>query len=62
VCELIGRVQAREVVYVSCSPQTLPAELSILCAAGYAIAEPHMFDLFPQTNHVETVAVLRYAK
>jgi len=62
VCELIGRVQAREVVYVSCSPQTLPAELSTLCAAGYAIAELHMFDLFPQTNHVETVAVLRYAK
>jgi 23S rRNA (uracil1939-C5)-methyltransferase len=62
VAELLGRIQAPEIVYVSCSPHALPAELTILCAAGYEIAEMHLLDLFPQTGHIETVSVLRRAK
>ena len=62
VCELLARLQAREVVYVSCSPHTLPTELATLCAAGYSIAELHVLDLFPQTSHIETVAVLKRAQ
>jgi len=58
ICELLGRIAAPTVVYVSCSPETLPADLATLTAAGYSIAELHLFDLFPQTNHIETVAVL----
>ena len=58
VCELLGRVAAPTLVYVSCSPETLPADLATLTAAGYNVAELHLFDLFPQTTHIETVAVL----
>ena len=58
VCELLGRVAAPTIVYVSCSPETLPADLATLSAAGYTVAELHLFDLFPQTTHIETVAVL----
>ena len=58
VCELLGRIAAPTIVYVSCSPETLPADLATLTAAGYTIAELHLFDLFPQTTHIETVAVL----
>jgi 23S rRNA (uracil1939-C5)-methyltransferase len=62
VCELLGRIAAPEIVYVSCSPHTLPADLATLAAAGYSISELHLVDLFPQTSHIETVAVLRHAK
>lgn len=58
VCALLGRIAAPTVVYVSCSPQTLPTDLKVLIASGYRVAELHLFDLFPQTTHIETVAIL----
>ena len=58
VCALLGRVAAPTLVYVSCSPETLPADLLTLAAAGYRVAELHLLDLFPQTTHIETVAIL----
>ena len=58
VCELLGRIAAPALVYVSCSPETLLADLATLAASGYTIAELHLLDLFPQTTHIETVAIL----
>jgi 23S rRNA (uracil1939-C5)-methyltransferase len=58
VCELLGRVAAPTLIYVSCSPETLPADLATLAASGYTVAALHLLDLFPQTTHIETVAVL----
>jgi 23S rRNA (uracil1939-C5)-methyltransferase len=58
VCELLGRIAAPTVIYVSCSPETLPADLATLAASGYTVAALHLLDLFPQTTHIETVAVL----
>jgi 23S rRNA (uracil1939-C5)-methyltransferase len=58
VCTLLARVAAPTLVFVSCSPQTLPADLTTLVASGYSIAELHLVDLFPQTTHLETVAIL----
>jgi 23S rRNA (uracil1939-C5)-methyltransferase len=59
VCELLARVSAAELLYVSCDPLTLARDLKLLIEAGYRLAELHMMDLFPQTFHLETVAVLR---
>lgn len=56
-CELLLRVAPREIVYVSCDPTTLARDLHVL-QPQYRIAELHMIDLFPQTVHIETVAVL----
>ncbi|HEX6496712.1 MAG TPA: 23S rRNA (uracil(1939)-C(5))-methyltransferase RlmD, partial [Acidobacteriaceae bacterium] len=61
VCELLGRIAPPQIVYVSCSPHTLPADLVTLSSAGYGITELHLVDLFPQTSHIETVAVLNRA-
>jgi 23S rRNA (uracil1939-C5)-methyltransferase len=58
VCTLLARISAPALVYVSCSPETLPADLKSLTASGYTLAKLHLFDLFPQTTHIETVAVL----
>jgi 23S rRNA (uracil1939-C5)-methyltransferase len=58
VCALLARISAPSLVYVSCSPENLPADLVTLTAAGYTLAELHLFDLFPQTTHIETVTIL----
>ncbi|MDH3285007.1 MAG: hypothetical protein OEQ13_09715, partial [Acidobacteriota bacterium] len=46
------------VVLVSCSTRTLAGDLARLTAGGYRLAELTVVDLFPQTRHLETVAVL----
>jgi 23S rRNA (uracil1939-C5)-methyltransferase len=57
--ELLGRIGAPEMVYVSCDPATLARDLRALLAAGYAIERITLADLFPQTFHLETVVKLR---
>jgi 23S rRNA (uracil1939-C5)-methyltransferase len=52
---LRGRAAAR-VVYVSCDPATLARDAARL-SPDYALGDVRCFDLFPQTAHVETVAV-----
>jgi len=59
VCALLARISASEIVYVSCDPVTLARDLKSLAKAGYNLVELHMVDMFPQTFHLETVAVLR---
>ena len=61
ICSLLGHIAAPTVIYVSCSPETLPADLATLAASGYCIAELHLLDLFPQTTHIETVAILTHS-
>jgi 23S rRNA (uracil1939-C5)-methyltransferase len=58
VSALLARIAAPALIYVSCSPQTLAVDLAVLAASGYSVAELHLLDLFPQTTHIETVAIL----
>jgi 23S rRNA (uracil1939-C5)-methyltransferase len=44
--------------YVSCDPATLARDLIPLLAAGYHVEEAHLFDLFPETFHIESVMLL----
>jgi len=48
------------VIYMSCDPATLARDLRRL-SVNYRLAAVRAFDLFPQTAHVETVAVLEGA-
>jgi 23S rRNA (uracil1939-C5)-methyltransferase len=49
---------APRVRYVSCDPATLARDIVPLLAAGYHIEEAHLFDLFPETFHIESVMLL----
>jgi 23S rRNA (uracil1939-C5)-methyltransferase len=49
-----------KLVYISCDPATLARDLQRL-NVNYVVREVRAFDLFPQTAHVETVAVLEAA-
>jgi len=55
----IGEVKPDRIVYVSCDPSTLARDLKILTEKGYEVLEVQPVDMFPQTSHVETVALLR---
>jgi 23S rRNA (uracil1939-C5)-methyltransferase len=49
---------ARRIVYVSCNPTTLAPNAAQLVEAGYTLARVRPIDMFPQTPHIECVAVL----
>jgi len=51
------RLRAGRLVYVSCDVATLARDSRGLVNAGYTIERADAFDLFPNTPHVETVAV-----
>jgi 23S rRNA (uracil1939-C5)-methyltransferase len=58
VCALLARVKAPGIVYVSCDPSTLGRDLRAMVDSGYKLKHLHRVDMFPQTFHQETVAIL----
>jgi tRNA/tmRNA/rRNA uracil-C5-methylase (TrmA/RlmC/RlmD family) len=54
---MIG-MKAPRVVYLSCDPATLARDVKRLSEAGYRLDHIEAFDLFPNTAHIETLAVM----
>lgn len=54
----IGQMTPQRVVYVSCDPATLARDIKLLGEQGYQLKKYKVYDLFPRTFHVETVALL----
>ncbi len=52
----------KRIVYVSCNPETLRRDADILIQGGYRIGSVQPFDMFPYTDHVETVCCLYHQK
>jgi 23S rRNA (uracil1939-C5)-methyltransferase len=58
----LARLEAKRIVYVSCNPTTLAANVKELQAEwGYELTRARAIDMFPHTPHVETVALLERA-
>ena len=45
-------------VYISCEPSTHARDIAMLVRGGYRLRRAAVVDMFPQTYHVETVALL----
>ncbi len=54
-------VAAPRLAYVSCDPLSLARDLDGLCRAGYRLTKLQPFDMFPQTDKVETLVLLNRA-
>jgi 23S rRNA (uracil1939-C5)-methyltransferase len=53
--------EAKRIVYVSCNPTTLAPNAAQLVEAGYRLRRVRPVDMFPQTPHIECVALLEKA-
>jgi 23S rRNA (uracil1939-C5)-methyltransferase len=68
---LLANLGAPKIAYLSCDPSTLARDLAVLTGSSrkpataiepahrYEIEQVHLFDLFPQTFHIETLVKLR---
>ncbi len=56
--EQLIEIAPQRIVYASCDPSTLARDLAKLCGKAYALQELYLFDMFPQTYHIEAVARL----
>ncbi|MBR4451807.1 MAG: class I SAM-dependent RNA methyltransferase, partial [Clostridia bacterium] len=54
----LGALQPKRIVYISCNPETLARDLAGIIKKGYAVQSITPVDMFPHTNHIETVALL----
>ena len=59
--ERLAALAARRIAHLSCDPATLARDLAVLAGRGWSLTRLRGFDLFPQTPHVEVLAVLERA-
>lgn len=52
---VFGQIAPARAVYVSCNPEALAAELPVILNAGYRVTSIQPVDMFPHTDHIETV-------
>jgi 23S rRNA (uracil1939-C5)-methyltransferase len=62
VHDAITALQPKQIAYISCDPATLARDLKEITRHGYRLVSATPFDLFPQTAHVETIALLKRDK
>ena len=55
------KLSPERIVYVSCDPPTLARDARRLMDAGYGLASLRAFDFFPNTPHVESLALFARA-
>jgi len=58
VLRSVAALSPRRMLYVSCSPATLARDLKLLEMLGYSCSTVQPVDMFPQTMHIENVALL----
>ncbi|MDP4158897.1 MAG: 23S rRNA (uracil(1939)-C(5))-methyltransferase RlmD [Bacillota bacterium] len=52
-------LRPKRIIYVSCDPGTLARDLGVLAQGGYMVGSAQPVDMFPWTQHVETVVLLQ---
>jgi 23S rRNA (uracil1939-C5)-methyltransferase len=57
VVKVLGRFNAKRIVYISCNPATLARDSGVLVDQGYRLKQAGVLDMFPHTSHVESIAL-----
>lgn len=55
----LSSLKPEKIIYISCNPETQARDLEYLVKNGYRVRKIQPVDMFPQTNHVETVVRLQ---
>ncbi len=59
VREGVGKLKPSSIVYISCNPSTQARDVGFLInKCEYTIKKAALFDLYPQTHHIETVLIM----
>lgn len=58
IIDKVAELDLKEVVYVSCNPATLARDINLFAKKNYVLKQIEAVDMFPQTSHVEMVALL----
>lgn len=58
VHDALGKLLPRQIAYISCDPATLARDLKKILQKGYELVSVTPFDQFPQTGHIECIAML----
>lgn len=53
----LSKMKPKKVVYVSCNPASLARDSQVLIEQGYKLKQLMMLDMFPQTHHIEAMAL-----
>ena len=62
VTTTLQKVKPADIIYVSCSPDTLARDIAVFTEAGYLLKDANIFDMFPRTAKFETVTWLTRKK
>lgn len=57
VCRQIAAAGPKAIVYVACDPTSLARDTATLTTEGYTLSDISAHDIYPNTHHVETVAL-----
>lgn len=58
----VVKLKPQQVVYISCNPKTQIRDLKYLCKHGYECRDMFLYDLFPNTFHVESICLMTQNK
>lgn len=59
VRKYLSRSHAGKILYISCDPATMARDLKDILADNYEMEDYRLFDFYPQTSHMEAVALLK---
>jgi len=55
----VAKLSPKKIVYISCDPQTQVRDVKILEKKGYKVMECRPFDMFPFTEHIENIVLMK---